>query len=143
MPDQSQTKEHNWKNTSILGIILVASDLLVLYFGNMFLDHHSIWIIAASGIMTFFGILMISSYHKKNFEDHNDKGTMRDAITGSLISVYFIILGLDWETNVQTSSDPILNNFTSVIIILVAFYFGSKVVTEVSGKTQKNSDKGK
>lgn len=127
--DKPQTKE-NWAITSGLGIVLVASDLIVLLIGSKFYNDPT-WIIGATGIMTFFGMLMISSYHKKNFADHLDKGTMRDAITGSLVSVYFIILGFDMIKGSQTLSDPILNNFSSVIIILIAFYFGSKAVTEI------------
>lgn len=119
----------NWARTSALGIILVVSDLSVLFVGGKF-SVDPTWIISATGIMTFFGILMISSYHKKNFADP-DKGTMRDAIAGSLISVYFITIGFDMTKGITSSANPILNNFSSVIIILIAFYFGSKAVTEV------------
>ena len=116
-------------------MILVVSDLVVLFVGGKFYDNPT-WIIAATGIMTFFGLLMISSYHKRNFADHPDKGTMRDAITGSLISVYFIILGFDMTKGIDSSANPILNNFSSVIIVLIAFYFGTKAATEI-----KNSKK--
>lgn len=128
MASNKSTKE-NWARTSGLGLILVASDLIVLFVGGKYYDN-STGIIAAVGIMTFFGMLIISSYHKNNIGDA-DKGTMRDALAGSLISVYFVILGLDMVKGIQTSTDPILNNFSSVIIILVAFYFGSKAATEV------------
>jgi hypothetical protein len=137
--DKSQAKE-NWARTSGLGIILVASDLIVLFIGGKFYDNPT-GIIAAVGIMTFFGMLMISSYHKKNFVDP-DKGTMRDALAGSLISVYFVILGFDMVKGVQTAADPILNNFSSVIIILIAFYFGSKAVTEIYNIKNSGSASG-
>ena len=124
------TSKEDWIGTSVLGIALVAIDLIVLFIGSR-IYNDPIWIIAATGIITFFGMLMISSYHKRSIAS-SDKGTMRDALTGSLISVYFIVLGFMFK-GVQTS-DPLLNNFSNVIVILVAFYFGSKAATEIYKK---------
>lgn len=88
--------------------------------------------IAGVGIITFFGMLMISSHHAIHQPDST--GTMRKAIAGSLIVVYVVVLGLSMSGSLDLSSNELtkslLENFSFVIITIIGFYFGTKGVAE-------------
>src|SRR5256885_927261 len=88
---KEKEKWATWKITTLLGIIVTTLDVIIIVVGVHLrnnLDINLGWTVAAVGIVTFFGMLIVSSYHKKDSPE-GDKGTMRDAITASLISAYF------------------------------------------------------
>ena len=97
----------------------------------------SVWIIAFVGIVAFFGMLMITSYHQEHHPKHikGHKGVMRRAIASSFIIVYFIVLSLvlfGEESIIENvPREKILEHFTSIIIVIIGFYFGSKGAIEL------------
>lgn len=97
----------------------------------------SVWIIAFVGIIAFFGMLMITSYHQEHHPKHvkGHKGVMRTAITSSFICVYFIVLSLvlfgEQSIIQNVPREKILEHFTSIIIVIIGFYFGSKGAIEL------------
>ncbi len=105
----------------------------------------SVWIIAFVGIIAFFGMLMITSYHHEHHPKHvkGPKGVMRAAITSSFICVYFIVLSLvlfgEQSIIQNVPREKILEHFTSIIIVIIGFYFGSKGAIELY-KIKKGGD---
>lgn len=122
----------DWATTSIIAAIVAGLDVLVIYVGAMW-PQTIYWSIASEGIITFFGLLIVSSYHAR-FKP-SSKGTMRKAIAGSLISVYLILLAFGISGKFPNISDQtlrtILEGFSMVIITIIGFYFGSKGMSEV------------
>ena len=131
----SQTKEHEhlhsgWKRTSIIGCIVAALAIAAFWYGAV-IDQIS-WSIVGVGIITFFGMLAISSYH--SLHQTNSTGTMRKAIASSMISVYIVVLALLFSGNLPSleneASMTLMENFSYVIMTIIGFYFGSKGVSE-------------
>ena len=119
-----------WIKTTIIAI-LVAILASASFWAGLQLNEISISI-AGVGLITFFGMLIISSYHALHQPD--SKGTMRKAIASSMVSVYLVLLGLafsDRLSNIPNEQSMILlQNFSWVIMTIVGFYFGSKGAIE-------------
>lgn len=131
----SQSKQDNhlhsgWRNTTIIACAVAALSIGSFFLGILY-DNVS-WSIVGVGIITFFGMLVISSYHTIHQPD--SKGTMRKAIAGSMISVYMVVLGLlfsDKLPSFQNESAMIMmQNFSYVIMTIIGFYFGTKGAKE-------------
>ena len=131
----SQTEEHNhlhsgWKKTAIIACIVAGLAILSFWTGAI-IDQIS-WSIVGVGIVTFFGMLAISSYH--SLHKKNSTGTMRKAIASSMISVYIVVLALLFSGNLPSleneSSMILMENFSYVIMTIVGFYFGTKGASE-------------
>ncbi len=146
----SQTKEHQhlhsgWQKTAIIACIVAGMSIAVFLYGD-FVDKIS-WSIAGVGIITFFGMLAISSYH--SIHNPNSKGTMRKAIASSMISVYVVVLALLFSGQLPTleneASMTLMENFSYVIMTIIGFYFGSKGAAEFLKiwRAEKNGKEGK
>lgn len=110
-------EEHYLFTTTVIAIVVAAGNLSVLFFMNSGEITNGIGI-AMVGIITFFGMLMVSSFFEEHRHEHASnskkegsqntstaaqkmvekvvagKGIMRKAIAGSLIVVYIILIGL-------------------------------------------------
>lgn len=110
--------------------MVCAADIIVLLTG-IILDDVA-WSIAGVGLITFFGMLIISSYHAIHHPD--SKGTMRKALAGSLVAVYVVILALSLSGRLYYTENVmvmiLVENFSVVIITIIGFYFGTKGATE-------------
>ena len=129
----SKLDEHlheGWKKTSAIGCIVAIASIGVFFLGQIY--GNASWSIVGVGIVTFFGMLAISSFH--SIHNPESKGTMRKAIATSLISVYIVVLGLlfsDQLPDLQTEAAmELMQNFSYVIMTVIGFYFGTKGVTE-------------
>ena len=129
----SKLDEHlheGWKKTSAIGCIVAAASLVVFFLGQTI--GNVSWSIVGVGIVTFFGMLAISSYY--SIHNPDSKGTMRKAIAASMISVHIVVLGLlfsDQLPDLQTEAAmELMQNFSYVIMTVIGFYFGTKGATE-------------
>ena len=131
----SQTKEHKhlhdgWVRTSIIACIVAGLSIASFWYGEMIGNIG--WSIAGVGMITFFGMLAISSYH--SLHAPNTTGTMRKAIASSMISVYVVVLALLFSGNLPNleneASMTLMENFSYVIMTIIGFYFGSKGAAE-------------
>src|SRR5574342_960718 len=83
--------EHEgWNKTTLIACLVCAADIVVLLTAIILDDV--VWSIAGIGLITFFGMLIISSYHTIHHPD--SKGAIRKALAGSLVAVYVVILSL-------------------------------------------------
>ncbi len=123
--------EHEgWIKTTIIACVVGAIDFAVISVGIVVNDVT--FSIAGVGLVTFFGMLIISSYHVIHQPD--SKGTMRKALAGSLVAVYVVILALSLSGRLENVQNQmvmtLIENFTWIIITIIGFYFGTKGVTE-------------
>lgn len=194
-----------WKTSGIAGIIATL-DIIFLLAGKS-----SVWDISYSiaviGITTFFGMLIISSYHAAHKKDHekpsqtttpppptnpnenkkepkpkpgagaqestqakpqpsgDSDAVMRKALASTLIIVYIVVFSLvtfDEEfqnleisttttitnqtgtietTNQTVSSETMLSHFTNIIMVVIASYFGARVIEKAVKAKQSSSSK--
>lgn len=133
--DSQNTRGSSWKNTTIIAGIVAAIDFAIISFGIL-LNHgmeFTTWSLSSVGIITFFGMLIISSHHAKHHTE--SKGIMRKSLTASLISVYIVVLSLALSGSFGGIQDEmtrsVLSNFSVVVITIVGFYFGTKGISEI------------
>lgn len=132
-----------WALTSLIAAFVAFLDIGALYIG-LTNTQFLYWSIAAEGIITFFGMLIVSSFYARY--KPNSKGTMRKAIASSLILVYVILLALTFSGRFGTADtvfQNVLEGFSLVIMTIIGFYFGSKGALEVvslwKNKTMEDS----
>lgn len=135
-----QSKIVGWGTTTAIAIAVLVADLACIWYSKDSLT----FAVAGTGLITFFGILMISNYYKSQNPHVEDVGAMRQALAGSLFAVYFVILGVtlqrpDISASTGTVLKAITDNFWAIILSVIAFYFGSKGAQSVA-KTLKNKN---
>ena len=127
---QDKHLHSGWTRTAILACVVAVLSIASFWYGVM-IDKIS-WSIVGVGIITFFGMLAISSYY--SLHQPNSTGILRKAIAGSMISVYVVVLALLFSDNLPTLENEaamsLMNNFSYVIMTIIGFYFGSKGATE-------------
>ena len=140
-----------WAITSGLALIVMTTILALLYAGIVE-RWNPVWSLSAIGIITFFGMLIVSSIHQVKVDS---QGTMRKALASSMVIVYLIvftliIFGVDFDTLLldETSkgesptgltSSEILDHLTKIILVILGFYFGTKGIKEIVKERAKNS----
>jgi len=125
-------QKKKWKKAFLMAIVIGALDILVLFLGTFELFHIA-WSVASIGVITFLGILMLVNYLSESRAF--DKGEMRKAITGSFVAVYFALVSLLTFTDFSPSDNTelaktIIGHFTTLIEIIIVFYFASSGVRE-------------
>ena len=127
---QDKHLHSGWIKTAIIACIVAIFAIVSFWYGVV--NDQISWSIAGVGIITFFGMLAISSYH--SLHQPNSTGTLRKAIAASMISVYVVVLSLLFSDNLPVleneSAMTLLDNFSYVIMTIIGFYFGSKGATE-------------
>lgn len=123
-----------WAVTSVIAAIVAVADIVIIYIGIVNHDNDILyWSIASEGMITFFGMLIVSSYHARY--KPSSKGIMRRAIAASLISMYVILLALTisgkFTSNADQITQVIVEEFSIIIMIIIGFYFGSKGMIEI------------
>ncbi len=128
--EQDNHLHSGWIKTTIIACAVAILSIISFFLG-MFYDNVS-WSIGGVGIITFFGMLAISSYHTLHQPD--SKGTMRKAIAGSMISVYVVVLALLFSDKLPSFENEagmaMVQNFSYVIMTIIGFYFGTKGAKE-------------
>lgn len=125
-------QEKKWKKAFLMAIVIGVLDILVLFLGT-FKPSYIAWSVASIGVITFLGILMLVNY--LSVSPAFDKGEMRKAITGSFVAVYFALVSLLTFTDFSPSDNTelaktIIRHFTTLIEIIIVFYFASSGVRE-------------
>jgi len=129
---KGKMKTKGWVNTTVIALVVLAADLVCIWFSKDSLT----FAIGGIGAITFFGILITSNYFKKQ-NPGEDVGAVRQALAGSLFIVYFVILGISLEkpdilANNGTVLKGVTDNFWAIILSVVAFYFGSQGAQSVA-----------
>jgi hypothetical protein len=115
-------------------IICVAIIPLGLTSTVLFSGHRELLItisMIATPLITFFGIIWLDELFKKV---ERSLGIIRTAITAAVITEYFVLLALTlFFTGSETQStlqNQLITSFTSVVGVVIAFYFGSQAYTQ-------------
>jgi len=128
----------------IPAIAVLGALIVTLMLGpNPFVYIPPALVVPTVGGMAFFGILIWSSVNSST--DKFDMGEVRTAITGSLVIVYFVVLGFVLFLNKpaeinQDAVNVLLTSFTDLMKIVIIFYFGSRSLEEITRIVKGNSE---
>lgn len=134
---------NNSKSVFKIVIAIIVSCLVVLYFGmtqsKIFQSFSISWSFAAIGLITFFGIFMISLILEDEKTNKNDK--FKNAIAGSLIIMYLHLISVyifdDIVTTETEETKYIIGNFTNLVGIVVVSYFGASAIDTYANRSNK------
>lgn len=122
----------NPRRSALLGTIVVLIVVLGLagarYFGTA---HFHAFSVIATGLVTFFGILGIGPADESG---ELPERRLRAAITAGLMVSYLVLVGLAAfireSDELSDFTRTLLSSFTSVVGVVVAFYFGASAYVE-------------
>lgn len=121
-----------WYNSFRMVLMLVVIDLIILPLLVWLLKIPTSWIFIGIGIITFFGVLVISNYLSDT--SPLNSGEIRKAVTSSFVVTYFVLVSMVTLGSVNLPGDEpvktIVTNFTWIVGVIVIFYFGSRAVEE-------------
>lgn len=128
-----------WSNAFRMVMALVVLDIIILPLLIWVFRIPAQWMFIGLGTITFFGILLISSYLSGT--SPLNTGEIRKAITGSFVIIYFAFMPLVAFGSVNLPADEpiktIITHFTWIVGAIVIFYFISRTVEEyVKAKNQ-------
>ena len=138
--------EQEWKQrktgASVIAAFIVILDILALTLGLIIATAPVALSLGCVGVITFVGMLTLSNY--LSHDPALSKGEMRKAIAASLILVYlnflaFVVFGKVTASEAELAK-TIVGHFTTVVGIVIVFYFGSRSVEEyLKTKGQKEN----
>lgn len=86
------------------------------------------WAVASVGIVTFFGVLMISNYLSKL--PALEKAEFRQGIAAAIVAVYLSIFALLTFVGISPEdpllSESMIGHFSAIVQVVIAFYFGAE-----------------
>jgi hypothetical protein len=129
---------------AVVNLLLLAVCTFAMRYGVPWLGVRAdtaflMFAVAAVGIITFFGLLLFS--YRMNGVPLGDQ-SLRVSITVAVITVYLVVVGEAsfWATKTTPSpiTDTVLTSFSSIVGVVIAFFFGSSAYVEA-----KKRDEGK
>jgi len=118
-------------------------DILIILIGLAvwkYFDKDAVFlnlVVICVALVTYFGFLMLGEAMGGDWAVN--KGGMRTAITASIVTVYLVLIGLvafmtAGPEKLLPITDTMLTSFTSIVGIVLAFYFGSSAYVQVQEK---------
>ncbi|HCO42971.1 hypothetical protein [Immundisolibacter sp.] len=140
------------KHTLAWLFVIGMLDVLVVFVGLAVWKYHDgdavflNLVVISVALVTYFGFLM--ACHAKGGDWAIERGGMRMAITASVVTVYLVLVGLvAFMTQGPNALLPItqtmLASFTSIVGVVVAFYFGASAYVQVQEKRLERERTGK
>lgn len=128
--EKKEERERKVKRGIKIAFIVGLLDVAVLFVEAIVPGDQITCALASVGAITFLGILML--VNSLSDSENVDKGEMRKAIAGSLVVLYLALLSLlsfrkSCSANTEVAK-TIIQHFTTLVEIVVIFYFGSRVV---------------
>ena len=131
-------------------------DILVVLIGLAiwkYVDSDAVFlnlVIICVALVTYFGFLMFGQAVGGDWAV--DKGGMRTAITAAVVTVYLVLVGLvafmtRGPKELIPLTETMITSFTTIVGVVVAFYFGSSAYVQVQdkklGRTKDNGPEKK
>lgn len=131
--------------------VLMAALITLLSAAGAFLsvrwDNNWPYIVVAVGTaaICFFGLLILTQTKDGRWEI--TEATMRTTIAGTIVVVYLVLVGIvaffiRGPTKLPAITETMITNFTTVVGIVVAFYFGASAYLQ-SQREKTQSSKAK
>ncbi len=94
-------------------------------------------VVVASGVISFIVLLTLTQTDKDRWEI--SESSMRTAIAGTIVIVYLVLVGIVAFFKVGPASLPpisqtLVTNFTTIVGVVIAFYFGASAYVQARAK---------
>ena len=133
-----------------VGVLMAAIIILLSAAGaylSVYWDNNGPFIVVAVGtaVTCFFGLLTLTQTNEGRWELTEE--SMRTAIAGTIVVVYLVLVGIVAFFVVGPRELPgitqtMVTNFTTVVGIVIAFYFGASAYVQTQ-REKKESSKAK
>lgn len=93
------------------------------------------------GLTTYFGFVAISQSQNKEWA--TNIGSIRTAITSSVLAIYFFILSVSILLQPEALGEfgkTMVNTFTTIVGIIIPFYFGASVYAQIHTPCKNEED---
>lgn len=126
----------------LIFIVVIGGFVGCRYWGNIvFLAASTV----TTSIITFFGFLILGVGIGQN--GSLNERNLRFAITSSVVITYLVVVGMGifFVTNnkIPEIASTLLTSFTSIVGVIVAFYFGASAYTEILTKNAEKKEQDK
>ncbi|MBA2858705.1 hypothetical protein HNP93_001406 [Methanococcus maripaludis] len=130
---------NEWRSILLIAISTVFLSVLMLFlatFDTGFNYRVSIsWAFGSMSLVVFFGLYLISK--RIYSEDPNDSKSIKDAITGTMIAVYMMVITFYIFKEVPTQDTELVGtivaHFTYLVGIVIVSHFGSDALKSKLG----------
>ena len=109
---------------AILLFVIVAEFVVFIFY---YFENLKFLIILVLGITSFVIPLFLSFSPQNNLGTKLSKGEVRKSIVISLTFMYIILLSLSFVGKIEDSTTEIMKNFLYVYVVIIGFYFGSRL----------------
>jgi len=117
----------------ITAVITVALDIAIVYLGTLEFFHLG-WSIGCVGIISLFGMLVLSGFLNTNASSLLNTDNIRLALTAAFLSMYFVFVALLSFEDTQITDviiiQPVISHFTYLVGLVVVFYFATSSISE-------------
>jgi len=141
MPEK-MNKAAIMKKVITTAAITVFLNIFIIYLGTLKAFHLG-WAIGCTGIITFFGTLILTSFINFTSSEIINKACIRKAITAAFLAMYFVFVSLLCFEDTQITDvviiQPVISHFTYLVGIVVIFYFASSSISDYLNKNIKNN----
>jgi hypothetical protein len=129
---------------ALFDILIVAAGLVAVIYFHQSAAYFAFSMITLA-LVTFFGFLIMGI--KPNENPPISSSVLRMAITIAIIALYLSVVALttffrNWSDDIQPLTQSMLSNFTTIVGVVIAFYFTSSVYIEGQDRKKINDGKG-
>lgn len=129
---------------------VVSLILIIIAVGLYLHDQYDNWrvplafSVIAAALITFYWFVSWTPSRSSGAGGASEEGVMRRAITASIVVEYLILVGLFvfWKgdaTTLPAITQVFVTNFTAVVGVVIAFYFGASAYVEAKEKSQSGA----
>ena len=130
----------------LMGVSIPAAFLIGMFVWDVLMDARYDWflgvILMVVASISFFGTISMQSDSDQN--PRLEGAILRTAITVSVVSVYLVILAVALfvvvPDEMRPLTDTMITHFTTIVGVVIAFYFGSSAYVQVQSKRASRSD---
>jgi hypothetical protein len=125
-----------------LDLLLIAGGMAAVVYGKQSMAWYAYAVIAVA-LVTFFGFLWIG--FEPEAQPTISAASMRNAITASVVALYLALVGFttffrDWSDTMQPLTQTMVSNFTTLVGVVLAFYFTSSAYVETRRAKRSPND---
>ncbi len=124
----------------LMAILIALLGVLGPYLSHRLQDN---WAFMGMGVgvtvISFFGLLVLCQTNEERWKITAD--TMRTAIAGTIVIVYLVLVGtvaFISKGKMAEITRTMITNFTAIVGIVIAFYFGSSAYIQAQREKQEN-----
>lgn len=141
-----KTNNSNITKIIITAIITVLVNIIIVQLGTL-KSFHLGWAIGSVGIISFFGMLIITIFLNESKSDVLNKDNIRKSIAAAFLTMYFVFVSLLCFEDTQITDieivQPVISHFTYLVGLVVIFYFATSSISEYlkfKGESKDNKE---